>query len=122
MGVSPGLVVMGEDSNSEGCWFETQLCILARHFTLLSHVKIGVTINLHIDHHCRGLVVSTLAEAEFFAEAGFEDILYGYPLMEHHMARNFNLAQKLNEYHVMIANDVSVDVLMRTDPPVGKKW
>ncbi len=70
----------------------------------------------------RGLVVSTLSEAEFFAEAGFEDILYGYPLMEHHMERNFNLTKKLEEYHVMVANNDSVDVLFKTDPPTGKKW
>jgi D-serine deaminase-like pyridoxal phosphate-dependent protein len=66
--------------------------------------------------------VSTLSEAEFFAEAGFDDILYGYPLMEHHMERNFVLADKLDEYHVMVASNESVDLLLKMDPPAGKKW
>ena len=53
---------------------------------------------------------------------GFEDILYGYPLLEHHMVRNFELTLKLEEYHVMVANNDSVDVLLKTDPPANKKW
>ena len=48
--------------------------------------------------------------------------MYGYPLMEHHMERNFELAKALDEYHVMLANDYSVDVLLKWDPPAGKKW
>jgi D-serine deaminase-like pyridoxal phosphate-dependent protein len=63
-----------------------------------------------------------LAEAEFFAGAGFEDILYGYPLMEQHMERNLKLAAALDEYHVMVANDYSVDILTAYDPPEGKQW
>jgi D-serine deaminase-like pyridoxal phosphate-dependent protein len=63
-----------------------------------------------------------LSEAEFFAEAGFDDILYGYPLMEHHMERNYVLADKLDEYHVMVASNESVDLLLKMDPPAGKKW
>lgn len=35
----------------------------------------------------RCLVVSTLTEAEMYAEAGFDDILYGYPLLPGHMDR-----------------------------------
>ena len=66
--------------------------------------------------------MSTLSEAEFFAEAGFDDILYGYPLMEHHMERNYVLADKLDEYHVMVASNESVDLLLKMDPPAGKKW
>ena len=42
--------------------------------------------------------------------------------MEHHMERNLELAKSLDEYHVMLANDYSVDVLLKWDPPAGKKW
>ena len=38
------------------------------------------------------------------------------------MERNFELAKALDEYHVMLANDYSVDVLLKWDPPAGKKW
>lgn len=34
------------------------------------------------------LIVSTLNEDELYANAGFEDILYGYPLLKSHMKRN----------------------------------
>lgn len=35
----------------------------------------------------RCIVVSTLAEAEFYANAGFDDILYGYPLSPNKLER-----------------------------------
>ena len=37
---SPGLVVMGGDSCSEGCVFESQHCILVGHFSHIFVVKI----------------------------------------------------------------------------------
>ncbi len=35
----------------------------------------------------RGIVVSTVKEAEFFAEAGFDDILYAYPFTKDKVPR-----------------------------------
>ena len=40
MGGSPGLVVMGRDSRSEGCGFESRHYILDGHFSQLFVVKI----------------------------------------------------------------------------------
>ena len=54
--------------------------------------------------NCRGLVTSTFAESQMFADAGFDDILYGYPLLEAHMTRNYQLAEQLNEYHLFVTN------------------
>ena len=42
MGGSPGLVVMGGDSCSEGCGFESQHHILNGHFSHLFVVKIVI--------------------------------------------------------------------------------
>ena len=67
-------------------------------------------------------MVSTLNEAEMYADNGFDDILYGYPLSEHHMQRNFQLASKLDQYHVMINSLKSVETLVAHDPPKSKKW
>uniref|UniRef100_A0A914W7B3 D-serine dehydratase-like domain-containing protein n=1 Tax=Plectus sambesii TaxID=2011161 RepID=A0A914W7B3_9BILA len=51
----------------------------------------------------RSLVVSTLAEAEFFADSGhFQDILYGFPLTADKIERCRSLNQRLAEFHVMI--------------------
>ena len=70
----------------------------------------------------RCLVTSTFVETEMFASAGFDDILYGYPLIEAHMKKNWELAGRLEEYHVMITNIESIHILLRHQPPPGKKW
>ena len=57
-----------------------------------------------------------------YAENGFDDILYGYPLSEHHMDRNFQLTEKLHQYHVFINSFKSLDILLSHEPPKNKKW
>ena len=66
--------------------------------------------------------MSTLTEAEMYAGAGFDDILYGYPLLEQHMPRNHNLCKMLDSYHVMINNIEGAQTLANYAPPIGKKW
>ena len=68
------------------------------------------------------LVTSTFPESEMYADAGFDDILYGYPLMQSHMKRNYVLTEKLCEYHVMVVNFEGVEILRNTPPPPNKKW
>lgn len=70
----------------------------------------------------RGLVTSTLQEAEFYAEHGFDDILYGFPFIPHHMPRVAQLTKRLEKFHVMIDSQVAVDTLAANDPPPGKQW
>ena len=65
------------------------------------------------------IVVSTLTEAEMYANNGFDDILYGYPLLEQHMSRNFELTRNLQQYHVMVNSLQSVQTLLKYDPPKG---
>ena len=57
-----------------------------------------------------------------YAQNGFDDILYGYPLQEHHMERNFELAKNLEQYHVMINNKEGAETLLKYSPPQGKVW
>ena len=68
------------------------------------------------------LVTSTFNESEMYADAGFDDILYGYPLLPHHMERNYTLTERLNQYHVMVVNLEGVEILRKTPPPPNKKW
>jgi D-serine deaminase-like pyridoxal phosphate-dependent protein len=68
------------------------------------------------------LVTSTLNESEMYADAGFDDILYGYPLLQSHMRRNYALAERLDQYHVMVVNFEGVELLKNTPPPPNKKW
>ena len=70
----------------------------------------------------RGVVTSTFAESFMLAEAGFDDILFGYPLSESHMTRNFELRRKLEAYHVFVHNTEAVEVLLKCAPPKNKRW
>lgn len=67
-------------------------------------------------------MTSSFVESEMYADAGYDDILYGYPLIPSHMKKNYELTQRLEEYHLMITNKETVDILLRHDPPPGKKW
>ncbi|CAL4068387.1 unnamed protein product [Meganyctiphanes norvegica] len=70
----------------------------------------------------KGLVCSTLDEAEYYADAGFEDILYGYPLIPFHLPRVAALVKRLAEFHVMVDSHTAVESLLNTLPPKGHKW
>lgn len=70
----------------------------------------------------RGLVTSTLDESEFYADHGFDDILYGFPLIPQHMERVAALTARLNQFHVMVDSRLAVETLRETTPPMGKKW
>ncbi|XP_005102411.1 D-threo-3-hydroxyaspartate dehydratase [Aplysia californica] len=72
----------------------------------------------------RCIAVSTLAEAEYFADNGFDDILLAYPITENKIKRCLALMEKLQLFHVMVSNNAGLDTLekevMRL--PSGKKW
>jgi D-serine deaminase-like pyridoxal phosphate-dependent protein len=67
-------------------------------------------------------VTSTLDEAEMYANNGFDDILYGYPLIPFHLLRCYDLRAKLQQFHVMVNNCDIVMTLNKTEPPPGKRW
>ena len=56
--------------------------------------------------------MKTLNEAEMYANNGFDDILYGYPLFKQHMSRNFELTLNLEQYNVMINSLKSLETLL----------
>ncbi|KAK3857131.1 hypothetical protein Pcinc_036593 [Petrolisthes cinctipes] len=70
----------------------------------------------------RGLVTSTLQEAEFYADHGFDDILYGYPFIPHHLPRVHTLTGRLEKFHVIVDSRLAVDTLTAAPPPPGKTW
>lgn len=70
----------------------------------------------------RGLVTSTLGEAEFYANHGFDDILFGFPLIPHHMPRVTALTRRLEKFHVMVDSQLATETLRKTPPPPGKTW
>ena len=70
----------------------------------------------------RKIVTSTLVECEMYAEAGFDDILYGFPLLQCHMARVASLTSKLDLFHVMVDTMDMCHHLASVSPPQDKQW
>lgn len=70
----------------------------------------------------RCLSVSTLAEAEFYADGGFDDITYAYPLSPDKVPQAAQLLIRLQNFHVLIDNHVVLDSLVANQPPQGKRW
>ena len=97
--------------------------------------QLGVQLRTHVKTHKtveaakmqtggtrRCLVTSTMAETEMLAAAGFDDVLYAYPLSAAHMERNAQMMARMEKYHVMAHDQEAVRVLMDHAPPEGKKW
>ncbi|XP_054847985.1 D-threo-3-hydroxyaspartate dehydratase-like [Eublepharis macularius] len=70
----------------------------------------------------RRIVVSTLAEARFFADGGFDDILYAYPLPFDKVAECAALAEKLESFHVLVDSPEALALLKRRPLHQGKRW
>ncbi|XP_015708445.1 D-threo-3-hydroxyaspartate dehydratase-like isoform X2 [Coturnix japonica] len=70
----------------------------------------------------RGIVVSTLAEARFFADGGFDDILLAYPLPTTRLEECAGLAQRLDAFHVLLDHPEALASLQRRPLAHGKRW
>ncbi|XP_039266768.1 D-serine dehydratase-like isoform X2 [Styela clava] len=94
---------------------------LRPHFKTSKVVKVA---ELQTAGSKRGLVVSTLPEAEALAENGFDDILYAVPLINDpdKIKRCKALSEKLSEFHVMIDTIDTANLLVSTNLLNGKKW
>ncbi|XP_072324244.1 D-serine dehydratase isoform X2 [Scyliorhinus torazame] len=70
----------------------------------------------------RCIVVSTLAEARFYADHGFDDILYAYPLPFDKVDICMELAECLEMFHVLIDSEVALAELAKRRLKGGKSW
>jgi D-serine deaminase-like pyridoxal phosphate-dependent protein len=71
----------------------------------------------------RQVVVSTLAEAQFYLENGFDDITYAYPLSFDKLPRCAELLNKLELFHIAVDNMEIIDTLGKYALPKScKKW
>ncbi|KAL3854651.1 hypothetical protein ACJMK2_013911 [Sinanodonta woodiana] len=68
------------------------------------------------------IVVSTLAEAEFYADNGFDDILYGFPIIKEKLDRCAKLVNRLDMFHLMFDNLTSLEAIKSSTLDLGKKW
>ncbi|XP_072125879.1 D-serine dehydratase [Mobula birostris] len=70
----------------------------------------------------RCIAVSTLAEARFYADNGFDDILYAYPLPIDKVETCAELAERLEMFHVLVDNQLAVLELERRRLRDEKSW
>ncbi|KAK4305914.1 hypothetical protein Pmani_022229 [Petrolisthes manimaculis] len=88
--------------------------------TLRAQTKTHKTVYTGGSKH--GLVTSTLQEAEFYTDHGFDDILYGHPFIPHHLPRVHTLTGRLEKFHIIVDSSLAVDTLRSAPPPPGKAW
>nr|BBC27598.1 D-serine dehydratase [Lissachatina fulica] len=94
---------------------------------LRPHTKTHKTVEaavLQTDGTKRCITVSTLAEAEFYAENGFDDILVARPVSEDKIHRYLALVQKLEKLHIMVSGSDGLTTLENHIPdlPEDKVW
>ncbi|XP_074642370.1 D-serine dehydratase-like [Tubulanus polymorphus] len=70
----------------------------------------------------RCVCVSTLKEAEFFADGGFDDIVYAAPLIAAKVPRCKVLAEKLQAFHVMVDSLHGIEALAENPLKDGQNW
>eukprot|EP00933_Yihiella_yeosuensis_P027714 TRINITY_DN21600_c0_g1_i1.p1 TRINITY_DN21600_c0_g1~~TRINITY_DN21600_c0_g1_i1.p1 ORF type:complete len:421 (+),score=68.27 TRINITY_DN21600_c0_g1_i1:66-1265(+) len=92
--------------------------------------KLGVKLRPHVKTHKtlegallqtggskHGIVVSTLAEARFFADGGFDDIIYAVPITPDKLKEAAELTVKLSAFHILVDNPAQVDAIIDFGPP-----
>ncbi|MCI4383735.1 hypothetical protein PGIGA_G00029890 [Pangasianodon gigas] len=98
-------------------------------------LRLGVQLRPHMKTHktieCadimtrgsrRCIVVSTLAEASFYADDGYDDILYAYPVTSDKVQRCAELSERLSLFHVLVDNSLALQELKARPLKQGKVW
>jgi D-serine deaminase-like pyridoxal phosphate-dependent protein len=81
---------------------------------LRPHVKTHKCVavaRLQVADHFGGITVSTLAEAEHFAAAGFDDIIFAVPIAPGRVPRAVALAARIGRLTLLVDDDVAIDAL-----------
>jgi D-serine deaminase-like pyridoxal phosphate-dependent protein len=78
------------------------------------HVKTHKTVEIAKMQHGGAIgpvTVSTIAEAEFLASAGFSDITYAVPIAPQHLGRAAELGARLDRLNVLIDSETALDAM-----------
>lgn len=71
----------------------------------------------------RRITVSSLAEAFFFADGGFDDILYAVPITPDKLPDAAALTARLDAFHILIDHEAQVEAMLKCAVPRGgKPW
>ncbi len=87
----------------------------ARHgVRLRPHMKTHKTLEgakLQVGDGFKGLTVSTLAEASFYAKNGFRDITYAVPIAPNKLGRVSELQRELDHLHLLLDNEQTLKAI-----------
>ncbi|MFH2002377.1 MAG: alanine racemase [Planctomycetota bacterium] len=75
---------------------------------LRPHVKTHKTVEiarLQTTGGTTGITVSTLAEARFFADAGFEDMIYAFPITPDKLDEATALTKAIKDFHIILDHE-----------------
>ncbi|HVR40594.1 MAG TPA: alanine racemase [Thermoanaerobaculia bacterium] len=81
------------------------------------HVKTHKTIEIARMQHggaAGPITVSTLAEAEAFADAGFRDITYAVPIVENKLPRAAAIAARIERFSILIDSEEALRAIERS--------
>lgn len=81
---------------------------------LRPHVKTHKTVEaarIQVGGHFGGITVSTLAEARFFARAGFRDITYAVPVAPQRLTEAIELSRSLEALHLLVDHEASFEAM-----------
>lgn len=90
---------------------------------LRPHVKTHKCLEaarLQVSAGCDGITVSTLAEARFFAQAGFRDLTYAVPLAPQRATEAAELAATVDALHVLVDHDDAIEAAEQAAKKRGK--
>ena len=93
---------------------------------LRPHVKTHKTLELgalQTGGTRRRITVSTLAEAQFFADGGFDDILYAVPITPDKLGEAAALTRRLDAFHVICDHPTQLEAILALPRPApDKPW
>ena len=72
--------------------------------------------------HLNCSITIIVLQCEMYADAGFDDILYGFPFIPSHLERVFRLTSRLEMFHMMVTSEEMCQYLASNEPPEGKSW
>jgi len=81
---------------------------------LRPHVKTHKCVEaarLQIRGHLGGITVSTLAEARFFARAGFRDITYAVPIAISRLEEAVEIGRSLSAFHLLLDHEATFEAM-----------
>jgi D-serine deaminase-like pyridoxal phosphate-dependent protein len=95
-------------------------CVVRPHVKTHKTLELG---SLQTQGSRRRIAVSTLAEAEFFAAGGFDDILYAVPITPDKLNEAAALTVALESFHIIVDNVIQLEAIFsQPAPSPHKTW